>query len=196
MAELKDPIFPPPGHAKGFGYYNRQIFQTMFRRVRIHVWTPTIQTLSENIYGENLDGTWQSVYEAACYLAELKGWKQKLTSQGIDEDRPLLAAFNQDLLTQANNPFPKAGDLIEIVTGQDQSNPKADPNAPVVLGTSDYYKVMSENPTDYFGNLSTDRTYTWTVQVQRYRFESVSRAEVTQRQPDPLYKEVEDVEPD
>jgi hypothetical protein len=189
------PRFPIPSDADGLAFFGLEIFETMFRRVRVHRWLPTVETQADNVYLEDLKGTWPAdlAYDMPAFIAELPGWKAKLTKQGVDEERDLTIAFNQQLILAANQPYPTEGDLIEIFTGGDpRSVKRPDGGAltdPQNLGTSDFYKVHATNPADLFANLSIDRTYTWVCLVKRHRYESVSRGDVDQAQPPSLERE-------
>lgn len=182
MTAPANPIFPVPEHVGGFSFYNRQVYSAMFRRVRVHPWVTEVKTLTDDIYGEDLSGTWPEaqIYETPAYFAEMPGWRAKLTKQGLDEDRPLIGCFNQSILTDGKNPFPKLGDLVEVITGPDSNAVGSDAT---LFGTSDFYKVMQENPSDLFANLSVDKTFTWTVTLNRHRYESVSRGDVRDKAP-------------
>lgn len=154
---MSDPRFPSSTDATAFAYWNTEIYNLMFRRVMVFPYTTDKQN-PDNLYGEDMGEKWleEDSYETPCYIADLPGWKTKVTPQGVDESRPLTLCFNKNLIEASGKPLPVTGFLIYL--------------------QNEYYRVMQENPIDYFAN--TDQTFTHIVLVQRYRTESVSRGEV------------------
>ena len=163
---MTDPKYPAPPDADSWAFYQTEIFQTMMRRVIVYPFVTQVITLADNMYGEDMKQSWpeELSYETPVYIATLPGWKTKVTAEGVDEDRPLTMAFDKDLIFKANKPLPVTGYLIGL--------------------QEEYYRVMQENPVDYFANL--DRTYTHLVLVQRYRTESVSRGDISSDTVDPV----------
>jgi len=160
---MTDPKFPAPPDAEGWASFQSEIYSTMMQRVTVYPYTTKVVTLADNTYGEDMAQEWPEwlSYVTPVYIAVRPGWKTKVTAEGVDEERPLTLCFDRDLILKSGKPLPATGFLIYI--------------------QGEYYRVMQDNPADYFANL--DRVFTHVVLVQRYRTESVSRGDITGEEP-------------
>jgi hypothetical protein len=132
---------------------NREVYKKFMRKIEIFLYD---RNLKDPLYGEALDksfnaGSSQPSYEIEGYFVELPEWKAKLTKHGLDEARPLKCHFFIDSFQELGVTPPRIGDRLRV--------------------EGELYKVMQENPTDYFGN--TQKVMTYSVDLQRVRPESI-----------------------
>jgi hypothetical protein len=148
------PIFPSPNDAVFMASFGKELYAKCFRRCTVFPFRSSIRVQDDDIYGEDLQKLFplDLSYETPCLIAQLPGWKAKLTKEGVDQERDLTVAFNRDLLIAGNHPFPTTG--FHLVIQEER------------------YKILSENISDYFANI--DVTFTWTVLTTRWRPQSVS----------------------
>jgi len=166
------PKFPSPVDSNFFAHINHEVYSLMMREVTVFPYSTQVTSTdahllpdgglgvvpTENLYGEDMKEKWleSDSYVTPCYIASLPPWRTKVTAEGVDEDRPLTLYFDKELIEQRGKPLPAIGFLIFL--------------------QGEYYRVMEDNPTDYFANL--DRAFTLICLVKRYRYESVSRGEL------------------
>lgn len=132
---------------------NREVYKAFMKPADVYLYRRGVK---DEVYLEATDQSFEKdskpSYTTECYLAELPEWKAKLMKHGLDEARPLKAHFFAGTFEELNVRAPGIGDHI-VVEGE-------------------RYTVMQVNPRDYFGN--TQQAMTYSVDLQRYRPESVT----------------------
>lgn len=155
---MSQPIFPAARDAESLATFGVELYTKTFRRVLVYPYNTTVTTLvgalAGDLYGEDLEKRFpfELSYETPVLIAYLPGWKAELTKMGVDDQRPLTIAFNPDIILNAGKPLPVTGFHVLI--------------------QNERYKILQENPTDYFSNI--DRTFTHTCLTQRFRPTSVT----------------------
>lgn len=132
---------------------NREVYKKFLRKVEVFLYD---RNLKDSLYGEATDlsfnsGSSSPSYEVEAFFEELPDWKAKLTKHGLDESRPIKAHFFADAFSELGVNPPRIGDRIRV--------------------QGEFYKVMQDNPRDYFGN--TQKTLTYSVDLERIRPESI-----------------------
>lgn len=133
----------------------REVFRKFVFPVDVYLYDRLPGAEAGDIYGEDYDksftkGDSAPSYSIEAYFAELPDWKSKLTKHGLDEERPVRGHFlMEDFSTLGVRP-PKVGDHVGL--------------------QGERYKVVQDNPTDYF--LNTRQVVTYSVDLVRVRPES------------------------
>lgn len=132
---------------------NREVYKKFLKKVEVYLYD---RQMKDPLYGEALDlsfneATSKPSYEVEAFFEELPEWKLKLMKHGLDEARPIKAYFFIDSFAELGVAPPRVGDRLRV--------------------EGELYKVMQDNPKDYFGN--TQKVLTHSVDLQRVRPESI-----------------------
>jgi hypothetical protein len=133
---------------------NRELYKKFMMPTDVYLYD---HNQKDPLYGESTDKTWNQAtskpsYTVEAYFPELTDWKAKLTKHGLDEKRPLKGYFFVDSFPELGVEPPRVGDRISI--------------------EGELYKVMQDNPKDYFFNTQIPLTHS--VDLQRVRPESIT----------------------
>lgn len=132
---------------------NRELYKKFMKPVEVYLYD---RQMKDSLYGEAVDksfdeGSSTPSYVMEAYFEELPEWKAKLMKHGVDEVRPLKAYFFADSFAELGVRPPGIGDHLKVEGVR--------------------FKVMQDNPKDYFFN--TQKAITYSVDLERVRPESI-----------------------